>query len=341
MTNKKTGVLLVNLGSPKSPSNGDVFTYLNEFLTDERVIDIPWLPRQLLVRGIIVPTRYKNSARTYREIWTEKGSPLIAYSEVLTEKIKERLGENILVELAMRYQEPSIDKAMERLQQSGVEKIIVFPLYPQYASASTGSIMQKVMAIVSTWQAIPELSFVSNYYDHPLYIESLYQIGKTYQWQNYDYVLFSYHGLPERQLKKADVTGNHCLKSNDCCEQKCSANALCYRMQCWATTEALAEKLGIPKEMRTFCFQSRLGKEPWLQPFTWEVLEKLAAAGKKKVLVFSPSFVADCLETIYEIKEEYLELFQKHGGEQLQLVESLNTNEHWVNAVESMIRERI
>lgn len=341
MTNKKTGVLLVNLGSPKSPSNGDVFTYLNEFLTDERVIDIPWLPRQLLVRGIIVPTRYKNSARTYREIWTKDGSPLIVYSQILTEKIKAKLGEDFLVELAMRYQEPSINQALERLQQSGVEKIIIFPLYPQYASASTGSIMQKVMEIVSKWQAIPELAFISNYYDNPAYIEALYQIGKTYNWQEYDFVLFSYHGLPERQLRKADITKNHCLTHPDCCKQKCDANRLCYRMQCWATTEVLAERLGIPTELRTFCFQSRLGKEPWLQPFTWEVLENLAKEGKKKVLVFSPSFVADCLETIYEIKEEYLELFQKHGGEQLQLVESLNTNEYWINAVESMIREKM
>ena len=341
MTNKKIGVLLVNLGSPKSPSNGDVFTYLNEFLTDERVIDIPWLPRQLLVRGIIVPTRYKNSARTYREIWTKDGSPLIVYSQILTEKIKAKLGEDFLVELAMRYQEPSINQALERLQQSGVEKIIIFPLYPQYASASTGSIMQKVMEIVSKWQAIPELAFISNYYDNPAYIEALYQIGKTYNWQEYDFVLFSYHGLPERQLRKADITKNHCLTHPDCCKQKCDANRLCYRMQCWATTEVLAERLGIPTELRTFCFQSRLGKEPWLQPFTWEVLENLAKEGKKKVLVFSPSFVADCLETIYEIKEEYLELFQKHGGEQLQLVESLNTNEYWINAVESMIREKM
>ncbi len=336
---KKIGVLLVNLGSPDNASNGAVFSYLNEFLTDGRVIDYPVIPRNLLVRGIIVPFRYKNSARTYREIWTKDGSPLIINSKKLLEKVKNALGENYVVELSMRYKNPSIEKALDNLKMAGVHKIIVFPLYPQYASSSTGSSHQKVLELVSKWDQIPNISLINSYYNHPLFIDSLIDAGKKYDVNDYDHVVFSYHGLPERHLRNGDVTKTHCLASGDCCATITHKNQFCYRAQCYNTTQLLAEKLNLPKDKWTFAFQSRLGKEPWLQPYTWDTLSALAKAGKKKVLVYSPAFVADCLETIFEIKEEYFELFKEQGGEVLQLVESLNDNEKWVDCVTTIIKE--
>jgi ferrochelatase len=215
----------------------------------------------------------------------------------------------------------------------------VFPLYPQYASSSTGSSHQKVLELVSKWDQIPNISLINSYYNHPLFIESLIDAGKKYDVNEYDHVVFSYHGLPERHLRNGDVTKTHCLASKDCCATINHKNQFCYRAQCYNTTQLLAEKLNLPKEKWTFAFQSRLGKEPWLQPYTWDTLATLAKEGKKKVLVFSPAFVADCLETIFEIKEEYFELFKEKGGEVLQLVESLNDNEKWVECVTTIIKE--
>lgn len=337
--NKKIGVLLVNLGSPDNSSNGAVFSYLNEFLTDGRVIDYPVVPRNILVRGIIVPFRYKNSAKTYREIWTTEGSPLVINSKKLQQKVQQQLGDNYIVELAMRYKNPSLESALENLKIKGVNKIIVFPLYPQYASSSTGSSHQKVLEIVSKWNLIPNISIINSYYDHPLFIDSIIEVAKKYNVNDYDHVLFSYHGLPERHLRNGDITSKHCLCDTNCCSSISSVNQFCYRAQCSKTTSLLVEALGLEDSKWTFTFQSRLGKEPWLQPYTWDTLDKLAKNGKKKVLVFSPAFVADCLETIYEIKEEYLELFKNSGGEQLQLVESLNDNEKWVNCVCTILKE--
>lgn len=336
---KKIGVLLVNLGSPDNDTNGAVISYLNDFLTDGRVIDYPIIPRNLLVRGLIVPLRYRNSTRTYRKIWTQDGSPLIINSTKLCEKVQQQLGNKYVVELAMRYKNPSIEKALEKIKQSGVHKIIVFPLYPQYASSSSGSSHQKVLELVSKWDQIPNISIINSYYDHPLFIDSIIEAGNKYNHQDYDHVIFSYHGLPERHLRNGDITKSHCLKVENCCAVITHKNQFCYKAQCYKTTQLLCEKLGLPNDKWTFSFQSRLGKEPWLQPYTWDTLESLAKAGKKKVLIYSPAFVADCLETIYEIKEEYFELFKDKGGEVLQLVESLNDNEKWVNCVTSIIKE--
>jgi ferrochelatase len=336
---KKTGILLVNLGTPDSPSNSDVFKYLIEFLTDGRVIDYPWLPRQLLVRGIIVPARYKNSAQTYREIWdAQRGSPLLYHSQDLAEKVRSKLGENYIVELTMRYQNPSLEKALERLRQSQVNKIVVLPLFPQYSSACNGSVIQKVQELTSKWLTIPDLQFIHHFYDHPAFIEAFAERGNQYNLSDYDHILFSYHGLPARHLKNGDITGKHCLQQENCCANITAVNQHCYRAQCYATTKLIAEKMGLKPEQYTVSFQSRLGKEVWLEPYTVEVIPQLAKAGKKKLLVFSPAFVADCLETLYEIRTEYLELYRHHGGESIQLVESLNSSDKWADGVCELVK---
>lgn len=332
---KKTGILLVNLGTPDSPSNSDVFKYLNEFLTDGRVIDYPWLARQLLVRGIIVPARYRNSAKTYREIWDkDRGSPLLFHTQDLTDKVRATLDpQKYVVAFAMRYQNPSLESELEKFRLQQVDKIVVLPLFPQYSSACNGSVIQKVQEITSKWLTIPDLKFIHHFYDNDLFIEAFAAQGRKYNFDDYDHILFSYHGLPARHLKNGDVTGKHCLQNKDCCATISEINQHCYRAQCFATTQLIAEKLGLPKEKFTVTFQSRLGKEVWLEPYTVEVIPQLAKAGKKKLLVFSPAFVADCLETLYEIREEYLELFEEHGGESITLVESLNSEDKWVEAV--------
>lgn len=332
---KKTGILLVNLGTPDSPSNSDVFKYLNEFLTDGRVIDYPWLARQLLVRGIIVPARYRNSAKTYREIWDkDRGSPLLFHTQDLTDKVRATLdSQKYVVAFAMRYQNPSLESELEKFRLQQVDKIVVLPLFPQYSSACNGSVIQKVQEITSKWLTIPDLKFIHHFYDNDLFIEAFAAQGRKYNFDDYDHILFSYHGLPARHLKNGDVTGKHCLQNKDCCATITEINQHCYRAQCFATTQLIAEKLGLSKEKFTVTFQSRLGKEVWLEPYTVEVIPQLAKAGKKKLLVFSPAFVADCLETLYEIREEYLELFEEHGGESITLVESLNSEDKWVEAV--------
>ncbi|MDB5226472.1 MAG: ferrochelatase [Bacteroidota bacterium] len=331
---KKTGILLVNLGTPDSPSDADVFKYLNEFLTDGRVIDYPWLARQVLVRGVIVPARYKNSAKTYREIWDpQRGSPLLYHLQDLAEKVKTKLSDEYIVEIAMRYQSPAIETALEKFKKMQVNRIVVLPLFPQYSSACNGSVIEKVESITSKWLTIPDLKFIHYFYDHPKFIDAFVARGRKYNFDEYDHVLFSYHGLPARHLKNADLSGCHCLQKADCCARIEEINQHCYRAQCFETTRLIAEKLNLPTDKFTVTFQSRLGKEVWLEPYTVEVIPKLAKEGKKKLLVFSPAFVADCLETLYEIRTEYLELYRQHGGESIQLVESLNSSDEWTEAV--------
>ena len=333
----KKGILLVNLGTPDSPSTPDVKKYLDQFLMDERVIDINAVSRTLLVKGIITPFRSSKSAKLYKEIWTEEGSPLLIYGERLRAAIAQKLGENYQVELAMRYQSPSISDALERFRQAKVDSIKVVPLFPQYASASTGSVHQLVMEIVSKWQAIPALSFVNSYCDHPGMIKVFAKNARKYLPEAYDHVLFSFHGIPQRQMKKADVSGVHCLQVEKCCETLTENNKFCYSAQCYRTKDEIVRELGLTKDDYTLCFQSRLGNDPWMQPYTSDVLKELAAQGKKRLLVLCPAFVADCLETLYEISYEYQEEFQKLGGEEVQLVESLNDDPDWVEALTDII----
>lgn len=335
MKKQQTGILLVNLGTPDSPAVSDVRKYLKEFLLDPRVIDIPAIPRNLLVRGIIAPFRAPKSAKTYRAIWTENGSPLMHYSRRMAELLQEAVSEEYVVRLAMRYQSPSIATVLQEMEKMGLDKIRVIPLFPQYASATTGSVHQKVMEVVGQWQTIPTIEFVNSYPDHPGMISTFVAQASHFDVANFDHILFSFHGLPVRQLIKADFN-KHCQQAKGCCETLTSANSACYGAQCHQTAHAIAAKLGITRDQYTVCFQSRLGKTPWIQPYASETIEALAHAGKKRVLVFSPAFVADCLETIFEIGVEYQEEFEKAGGEKIQLVASLNDHPNWIEALKDL-----
>lgn len=334
---KKRGVLLVNLGTPKSPHPSAVYRYLLEFLTDGRVIDMPWIKRQLLVRGCIVPLRYRQSAKLYRRLWTDKGSPLLMHGKAVEKELQEVLGDSYHVALSMRYQSPSIDEGLEKLKNARVEEILILPLFPQYASSTTGSVHQMVMKCIQKWLIIPKLIFLDHYCDHPGLIHAFQQRANQYRIASYDHILFSFHGLPERHIRKADQSGT-CL-SNDCCQTACR-NRFCYKAQCHATALALATSLSLSRENYTICFQSRLGKEPWLQPYTSDVLQECASKGFKRVLVFCPSFVCDCLETTCEISHEYGEEFKKLGGEELQLVEGLNSHPAWIEALRTIVLEQ-
>lgn len=334
----KKGVLLVNLGTPDNPEVPAVKRYLDQFLMDERVIDIPKFNRTLLVKGIIVPFRSPKTAKLYKEIWNENGSPLLHYSKLQAQFLQEKLGADYQVELAMRYQNPSVSSALEKLKANLVDSIKVIPMFPQYASASTGSVMQLVMELVSKWPTIPPISFVNSFHDNQQMIKIFAENANKHQVDTYDHILFSFHGLPERQLLKCDHTGNYCLKVENCCDSLTDVNKFCYSAQGHDTARLLAQELGIPREKYTVCFQSRLGKEPWVQPYTTDVLKKLAAEGKKRLLVFSPAFVADCLETLYEITVEYHEEFRELGGEHVQLVESLNDHPKFIEALADMAK---
>lgn len=334
---QKTGVLLVNLGTPDSPETADVRKYLMQFLLDERVIDIPTVQRNLLVRFIIAPFRAPKSAALYKKIWMQEGSPLLVYSKRMADKLSAELGEHYLVELAMRYQSPSIEKGLDELRRQNVKNIIVLPLFPQYASASNGSVQQEVMRIVQHWPVVPEFHFLSSFHNDPLFISAFAANGKKHDASQYDHILFSFHGLPERQIKKS-VPQNNCL-TEKCCDSLHAKNQFCYRAQCFDTARLIAAQLNIPAGKYTVCFQSRLGKTPWIKPYTTDIIDELAAAGKKSILAFSPAFVADCLETIYEISVEYDTLFREKGGEKIQLVESLNEHPLWIECMRKMIME--
>ena len=331
MNTFKTGILLVNLGTPDSPAVPDVRKYLVEFLLDKRVIDIPVFQRNLLVRGIIAPFRAPKSAALYKKIWTDKGSPLLVYSKQLKTKLQNKLGADFIVELAMRYQSPSIENGLNNLHKQNCSRLIIVPLFPQYASASNGSVIDKVMEITKNKLAIPDMHFTGSFHNHPLFIKAFAEKGKKYQPENYDHVLFSFHGLPERQILKS-VPQNNCL-TETCCDTLHEKNQLCYRAQCFDTARLIAAQLNIPKEKYTICFQSRLGKTPWIKPYSDLVIDELAKKGVKKILAFSPAFVADCLETLYEIGEEYNEIFKSKGGEKITLVESLNDSDLFVDCL--------
>ncbi len=335
---KKTAVLLVNLGSPDSPKPRDVYTYLTQFLNDRRVIDINWLGRFILVNGIIVPLRHRKSAAVYKKLWTPEGSPLIAHGRKLTHKLEDALNQQSDIEykcfLGMRYRQPSIENALRDIDHYAPHELIVVPLFPQYASASTGSVIDKVMRIMRDFYVFPKTTIINQFYDHPLYIQGFVENGKKHDPSKYDHVIFSFHGLPERQVDK--IYDDRKCRNHSCEHEINDENKLCYKATCYATTRLIAQGLGLKEEDYTVAFQSRLGRG-WIEPFSDKVIQNLAEQGKKKVLVFSPAFVADCLETTIEIGEEYQELFEEHGGEKIQLVESLNTNETWVHALKDIV----
>jgi protoporphyrin/coproporphyrin ferrochelatase len=331
------GVLLVNLGTPDSPSVPDVRKYLREFLMDGRVIDIPFISRAMLVNMIIAPFRAPKSAKVYQQVWTDRGSPLKFYGEDVTALLQQQLGTEYRVVLGMRYQNPSIESALEQFKNKGFEQIIVIPLFPQYASATTGSVYEEVMKIISNWQIIPQVNFVNYFLNHPKFIEAFAAIGKKYMdAHQFDHFIFTYHGLPERQIRKGDST--HTCLQGSCCASWGVRNRHCYRAQCFETTRLLAKALGISESKYTVTFQSRLGKDPWIKPYTDEVILELTQKGIKSVLAFSPAFVADCLETTIEVGEEYKELFEKNGGKHWQLVESLNNHPLWIETLTDLVK---
>ena len=340
ITAARTGVLLVNLGTPDSPKTPDVRRYLNEFLTDGRVVDMPAAIRYPLFRALVVPLRAPKSAKIYQQLWTERGSPLLFHGLDLQEKVQAELGAEYVVAFGMRYQKPSIEKALDELRTAAVDRIIVLPLFPQYASASTGSVQEKVMDIVKDWWIVPSISFISQFGTEPGFIATIAARGRAEMAKHdYDHIVFSYHGIPERHIQKGDPT-NYC-RFGSCCDTLTDANRYCYRAQCFATSRLVAAELGLAPDGYTVCFQSRLQsrlRDPWLQPYTDEALKEFPARGIKNVLAFSPAFVADCLETTIEVGEEFKELFEEVGGGHWQLVPSLNSEPQWVSAVAGMIR---
>jgi ferrochelatase len=335
----KTGVLLLNVGTPDSTSVSDLRKYLREFLSDARVLDTSPLARWLLVNFIIVPFRSPKSAKMYEQIWTDKGSPLLLNCERQKELLQQALGNNFQVELGMAYGNPSIKNALNKFSEPIYRQIIVLPLFPQYASATTGSVTQAVMENIKGWQTIPEILFINSYYNHPLFIRAFVENGRKYLQENYDHIIFSFHGLPERQILKADCF-NHCLKEN-CCSQITEHNAFCYRAQCFETARLITSQLSLSPDKYSVSFQSRLGRAEWIKPYSTDVIEERAKRGDKRLLIFSPAFTSDCLETIFEIGIEYQHLFKSLGGEKIQLVESLNENPLWIETMKDIILSRV
>ena len=330
-----TGLLLINLGTPDAPTTSAVRRYLREFLSDPRVIDLHPVGRSLLLNLVILPFRPAKSARAYRAIWGERGSPLLAYNRDLASAVQARLGEGWRVELAMRYGKPTIAAALEALR--GVDRIVVLPLYPQYAASSTATSVARVMELAgASWDVMP-LDFVPCFYDDPGFVRAFAAVAApALEVANPDHVLFSFHGLPERQIRKSDPSGSHCLTTG-CCDEVRAVNRGCYRAQCYATARSLASRLQLTNY--TVCFQSRLGRTPWIQPHTDVLIDELAKAGKKRLAVLCPAFVADCLETLEEVGIRARAQFKAAGGDELVLVPSLNASPAWVEAV-AAIAER-
>ncbi|MEY4485973.1 MAG: hypothetical protein RL440_504 [Bacteroidota bacterium] len=339
---KKTGVLLIQLGTPDSPSVSDVRSYLSEFLNDPRVIDIPYLVRKILVNGIIVPFRAPKSAKIYKELWQlgEGESPLLTHSLKLQALLQEAFeGQDVTFELAMRYKNPSLDVVLERMRKANYDRIIILPLFPQYASASSGSAIEKAMNIIRKWWVIPEIKIISQFYDNDGYLNSIVENTKKFNLSDYDHILFSYHGLPERQVDKV-YDGSDLCQDQPCETAINDHNKFCYKATCYATTRLIAARLGLSEDQYTVCFQSRLDKK-WLTPFSDKVVEDWAKKGAKKLLVFSPAFVADCLETLIEIGDEYQEIFEEHGGEKVQLVPSSNTHPLFVDGLRELVQKEL
>tara|TARA_R110001583_G_scaffold114876_1_gene265321 strand:- start:28519 stop:29532 length:1014 start_codon:yes stop_codon:yes gene_type:complete len=330
------GALLVNLGSPNSTSTKDVRNYLDEFLMDKRVIDMPYLLRALLVKGIILNTRPKKSAEAYKKIWWDEGSPLIVLSERLHEKVQKN--SDVPVELAMRYGNPSIKSGIENLVSKGVNEIFLIPLYPQFAMATTETIVVLANKIIKKQFSQVKLTDVPAFYNKKDYIEALGEsIQESLDKTKPEHLLFSYHGVPERHIKKSDVTKSHCKIDGSCCNTPSRAHEFCYRHQCYETTKLVAEKLNLKEGTFSTSFQSRLGRDPWLQPYTDHTIDNFAKNGIKKLAVVTPAFVSDCLETLEEIGMEAKHSFIENGGVEFSTIPCLNDNEKWAKIVSEWI----
>ena len=329
----------MNLGSPDSTSVKDVRKYLNQFLMDERVIDMPYLSRLLLVRGIIVPFRAPKSAEAYKTIWTKEGSPLIVTTRQLSAALQTEI--EIPVEMAMRYGNPSVGEAFENLQKrvADLDEVIAIPLYPHYAMSSYETAVEDAKAVHAKRKYTFSLKFIKPYYNDPEYIHALAEKIKPHLQRQYDHILFSYHGIPERHLHKSDPTGSHCLKKENCCSEPSTAHATCYRHQCFVTTRLVMERLQVPTDKYSVSFQSRLGRDPWLKPYTDFRLNDMPKEGIKNLLILCPAFVSDCLETLEEIEERGKESFMQAGGETYEMIPCLNVHPLWVRALASWINK--
>lgn len=341
-TERPTGVLLVNLGTPDSTSVRDVRRYLREFLSDPDVVDIPAFRRWLLLNLVVLPFRPARSAKAYRSIWTEAGSPLLLHHLKLTDQVRAELGEGFRVEPAMRYGSPSIRKAMDRLLGSGVKEVVVVPLFPQYSASAFGSALKSAVQIAGIRsRRLPVLS-VEPFFEHPAFIDTWARVARPHlEAFDPDHLLITYHGVPERQIHKSDPTGMWCLRRPDCCDVPSPVHRYCYRAQCFRTTKALLPALGWDPDRASTSFQSRLGRAPWLRPYTDDRIRELAEQGVRRLAVMSPSFVADCLETLEEIGKEGREAFRRAGGEELLLIPSLNSDRRWSDTVVRLVRERL
>lgn len=334
MDNQRTAVLLMNVGTPDEPKVGKVYTYLTQFLNDKRVIDLPWLLRKFLVNFIIIPFRVRNSTRIYKILWTEKGSPLVYYSFEMQKKLQQRLGENYKVFVAMRYGNPDYRKELQKIKEAGFQKLVVFPLYPQYAMSTTETSVEAVKEEILKQKIDIKLEITDQFYNHPKFIQAFAEQARKYDLSKFDHIVFSYHGLPNRHLEK--IHPGIRVQDCSCAETLPEHGKYCYRATCFATTRLLAGELGLKKEDYSVAFQSRLSKN-WMSPFTDDVLLAKLEEGKKRIMVIPAAFVTDCLETIVEIGEEYREMFLEKGGEELQLVKSLNAEPLWVEAMHSIL----
>lgn len=331
-------IILMNLGSPDSPSVPDVRRYLNEFLMDERVIDkFSYLGRLLLVKGIIVPFRAPKSAHAYSTIWTKEGAPLIVISKQVQAALQKKT--EYPVEIAMRYGNPSPKAAFDKLVQSmpNLKQVLLVPMYPHYAMSSYETAVAYAEDTYKKGQYKFNLEVVAPYYNNPDYISAMTANIEPYLQQEYDHILFSYHGIPERHLRVSDPTGKHCLSSGDCCNCSSPAHQFCYRHQCLETMDQVMSRLNVPKDRYSFSFQSRLGRDPWLKPYTDFRLEEMPKEGIKKLLILCPAFVSDCLETLEEIEIRGKEIFMEAGGEAYQMIPCLNTHPAWIEALASWI----
>jgi ferrochelatase len=336
---EKTGVLLLNLGTPRSPRPAHVRAYLREFLSDPRVLDMPAIVRWPLVNLVIAPFRAPRSAELYRKIWGPEGSPQLVHGEALAAALEAELGPSHSVRLGMRYGQPSLETALGSLLAAGAERIVAVPLFPQYASSSLGSGLQKLFELAGGLNNVPPIDALGEFYDAPGFVAALAEIARPRLAAfRPDHVLFSYHGLPERHVRASDRSGSHCLRSPDCCSAIGFANARCYRAQCLATTRALVAALGLAPGTHSFAFQSRLGRDPWIQPHTDVRLPELARAGVKRLAVLCPSFAADCLETLEEIGVRGRAQWEAAGGEALELVPCANAHPAFVSFLAGRIR---
>jgi ferrochelatase len=334
-----SGVLLVNLGSPATPQKADVRRYLNEFLMDERVLDYPYLVRRFIVSAFILPSRPARSAAAYQSIWWKEGSPLIVISQSLSAALQKQV--QVPVVLAMRYGNPSIRAGIAELVKHQIKQILVIPLYPHFAMSTFETVIEETRRVTAQFFPEMRLEFLPPFYDSPTYIEALVDTARPYLDTEYDHLLFSYHGIPVRHLRKTDPTGRHCLQTPDCCSVASPAHVSCYRHQVLRTAELFTHRAGISEEKVSVAFQSRLGRDAWLQPSTEEEIRRLALSGVRKLLVICPSFTADCLETLEEIGERGKQQFLQAGGEKFQLIPCLNDSPVWVNTLASWINERL